>query len=78
MKYSTKLEFESKEQKHEFVILVNGELKTYDRYEDIPEVFDNVIKFLPVIPPGPHTHEQHEEIDSWHDKFKELMKRERK
>ena len=35
---------------HEFVILVNGKLETYTRYEDIPEEFDNVIKFLPEVP----------------------------
>lgn len=63
---------------HEFVILRNGIIETYDKYEDIPESFDNVIKFLPEIPDGPHTHEQHEEIDAWNDKLKELMKRETK
>lgn len=61
---------------HEFVILKNGILETYDKYEDIPESFENVIKFLPEIPEGPHTHEQHEEIDSWNDRLKELLKRE--
>ena len=63
--------------KDEFVILIDGELKTFDKYEDIPEVFDNVIKFLPYCPPGPHTEEQHQEISQWNDKFQELMKRER-
>jgi hypothetical protein len=63
--------------KHEFVILNNGILETYTKYEDIPESFDHVIKFLPEIPEGPHTPEQHEEIDQWNDKLQELMKRER-
>jgi hypothetical protein len=62
---------------HEFVILKNGVLETYNKYEDIPEVFDNLIKFLPDIPDGPHTDEQHEEIDSWNEKLKELLKKER-
>lgn len=62
---------------HEFVILIKGKLQTYHKYEDIPQEFDNVIKFLPEIPEGPHTHEQHEEIDSWNDRLKELLKRER-
>jgi len=61
---------------HEFVILVNGELQTYTNYDDIPEVFDNVIKFMPEIPSPPHTEEQHEEIDSWNDKFQRLMEKE--
>ena len=63
---------------HKFVILNNGVLETYTKYEDIPESFDNVIKFLPEIPDGPHTHDQHDEIDQWNDKLKELMKRERR
>jgi hypothetical protein len=61
---------------HKFTILKNGVLIDYDKYEDIPESFDNVIQFLPKIPEGPHTHEQHEEIEKWNDKLKELMKRE--
>ena len=61
---------------HEFVVLLNGELKTYTKYEDIPERFDNVIRFIPEIPEPPHTHEQHKEIDSWNERLQELMKRE--
>jgi hypothetical protein len=61
---------------HEFVILKNGVLETYNKYEDIPESFDNIIKFLPDIPDGPHTDEQHEEIDSWNERLRELLKRE--
>ena len=61
---------------HEFVILVNGTLKTYTRYEDIPEKFDNVIKFKPEIPDAPHTEEQHEEIEGWNKKLQKLIERE--
>lgn len=61
---------------HEFVVLRKGILETYNKYEDIPDIFENLIKFIPEIPDGPHTHEQHEEIDSWNDKLKELLKRE--
>jgi hypothetical protein len=59
---------------HRFVIMLNNQLVEYDRYEDIPDDFDHVIEFLPDIPPEPHTHEQHEEIDSWHDRFLRLMR----
>lgn len=61
---------------HEFVVLLNGKLITYTKYEDIPEKFDNLIKFMPEIPEPPHTHEQHEEMDTWNEKMKELLKRE--
>ena len=63
--------------KHEFVVLRKGVLETYNKYEDIPENFDHIIKFLPDIPDGPHTDEQHEEIESWNEKLQELLKKER-
>ena len=59
---------------HRFVIMQGDRLVEYDRYEDIPDDFDHVIEFLPDIPPEPHTQEQHEEIDSWHDRFLRLMR----
>lgn len=61
---------------HEFVILIDDKLKTYHHFDDIPEKFDNLIKFVPEIPDGPHTHEEHTEIEVWNEKLKELMKRE--
>lgn len=61
---------------HEFVILIEGQLHTFTEYEDIPNKFDNVIKFLPEILDGPHSHEQHEEIHTWNEKLKLLMKKE--
>jgi len=62
---------------HEFIIRDKGKLITYTNYEDIPEVFDHLIKFVPEIPPDPHTPEQHEEIGQWNDKLKQVIKRER-
>jgi hypothetical protein len=60
----------------EFVILRNGVLETYNNYEDIPQTFDNVIKFIPDYSEGPHTHDEHEELHLWNDKLKQLLKRE--
>jgi hypothetical protein len=63
---------------HKFTIILDGKLTRYENYEDIPESFDNLIEFLPEIPPGPHTDEQHEEIEGWSYKLAELLKRETK
>ena len=63
---------------HKFVIKEKGEFLYYDDVKDIPESFDHLIRFEPEIPPGPHTHEQHEEIARWNDVLQDLMKRERK
>jgi hypothetical protein len=61
---------------HEFVILVDGKEKTFTAFEDIPKKIDNVIKFNPEIPEGPHSDEEHEEIHLWNKRFLELMARE--
>ena len=58
---------------HRFVVMIDGELHTYDRYEHIPDQFDHVIEFQPEIPPGPHTDEQHREIESWQPRLHRLM-----
>jgi hypothetical protein len=60
----------------EFVVLKDGVLITFENYDDIPEKFDNLIKFIPDYDEGPHTHEQHEEMHKLTDIFKELMNRE--
>ena len=61
----------------EFQFIVKGKLVTYNKYEDIPETFEHVIKFLPDVPPEPHTEKEHEEIQEWNNKFQELMEKER-
>ena len=66
----------------EFQFIINGELVTFDKYEDIPEEFEHVIKFLPdLLEPegedGNHTEEQHEEMSKWNTRFQKLMEKER-
>lgn len=61
---------------HRFVVMVEGELREYSNFNDIPQGIDHVIEFLPEIPPEPHTDAQHQEIDSWQDQFQDLMERE--
>ena len=63
---------------HEFVVKRNGILETYTQFEDIPDDFEHVIKFLPEIPEGPHMHDEHEELEKWNEKLQFLMEIERK
>ena len=62
---------------HLFLVRDGTEYLKFTKYEDIIESFDNVIRFEPEIPPEPHTEDQHEEIQKWPGRLKELMKRER-
>ena len=63
----------------EFVFRVNNNLVKFSEWNEIPEdfEFDNVIKFLPDIPEGPHTEEQHAEIEKWNNLLQKLMEKER-
>jgi hypothetical protein len=63
---------------HKFVVLLNGELKTYSSFEDIPSSFDNLIEFRPHVPEGPHSDSDHEMINSWNEKLQQLIRRETK
>jgi hypothetical protein len=65
-----------------FKFVVNGELVSCDRYEDIPNDFEHVIEFVPDLPEpegedGGHTEEQHEQMLVWNTRLQELMERER-
>ena len=66
----------------EFKFIVNGELVSYDRYEDIPDEFEHAIKFLPDVPEpegkdGNHTNEQHADMAKWNGRLQQLMEKER-
>ena len=66
----------------EFKFIVDGEVVTVNRYEDIPEKFEHVIKFLPDVPApvgggGNHTDEQHAEMARWNGRLQALMEKER-
>ena len=61
----------------EFQFIINGELVIFDKYEDIPEDFEHVIRFIPDIPPEPHTEDEHAEMALWNIRLQELMEKER-
>lgn len=64
--------------KGKFKVLNGGKVLEYDDYDDIPESFDNLISYLPDWPEPPHTEEEHALVETFNDKLKQLMKRERK
>ena len=60
-------------------ILENMEQIEFNDWNDIPKdfKFKHVIKFLPELPPPPHTPEQHMEVSEWNDRLQALMEIER-
>lgn len=60
-----------------FEFIVDGELKTFNDYSQIPNDFDHVIKFIPEIPESPHTDHDHKEIHMWNERLQKLMEKER-
>jgi len=61
----------------EYIIKIGDKLFEYTNTNDIPEKFDNLIKFMPTSPESPHTEEEHKEMATYNNKLKELMKREK-
>jgi len=60
-----------------FVIRDKGHFLEFSNYDDIPQSFDNVIRFAPTPPEPLHTEKEHEEMATYNVKLKELMKREK-
>ena len=59
----------------EYTVKIGNKLFDYTNVNDIPEEFDHLIKFLPTLPPEPHTPEEHDLIDSFIPKMREIQKR---
>ena len=61
----------------EFQFIINGELVTFDKYEDIPDEFEHVIKFMPDTILPPNTQEDHDDLAKWDGRLQKLMEKER-
>jgi hypothetical protein len=57
-----------------FDVIVGGVLRSYQRWDDLPDVFDQLVRFEPDIPPPPHTPEQHAGIEAWDARLQELLR----
>jgi hypothetical protein len=62
----------------EYTVKIGDELFEYTNANDIPKKFDHLIKFVPKEPPEPHTQKDHDYINTFPKKFKEVFKREQK
>ena len=62
----------------EYTVKIGDKLFDYTNVIDIPKEFDHLIKFVPTEPPGPHTQADHDYINTFNNKFKEIFKREQK
>jgi len=60
-----------------YLIRDGGECIEFHDWNDIPMEFDNLIRFEPDLIPEPHTEEEHEIMESYNDKLKEIIGRER-
>ena len=59
----------------EYTVKIGDKIFEYTNVNDIPKKFDHLIKFVPTSPPEPDSEEEHELIDSFMDKFREIQKR---
>ena len=62
----------------EYSVKIGDKVFHYTNADDIPEKFDHLIKFVPKEPPEPHTQEDHDYINTFPKKFKEIFAREQR
>ena len=62
----------------EYSVKIGDKVFNYTNADDIPEKFDHLIKFVPKEPPEPHTQEDHDYINTFPKKFKEIFAREQR
>ena len=63
--------------KGDYAVLIGGVVREFSHWDDIPESFDNLIRWVPDIPPEPHTEAQHKAIETLAERLKETLRRER-
>ena len=68
---------EEQEQPQQDLAVASSRLHEIILYNDDVNTFEHVIKFLPDVPPEPHTEEEHEEMAQWNIRLQELMEKER-
>jgi len=61
-----------------FIVKTGQTLTEYQKISEIPEKFDHLIKFLPNIPPSPHSEHDHEHLNRFTDYLHKLQAREQK
>lgn len=70
---------------HRFEVLVDGELKVFTEFGDVPGEFENLITFIPHVPDEERDFNDLEYVEGlqtaeichvWHQRFKELKSRE--
>jgi len=61
--------------KGEYIVKIGTSFLEFSDSNDIPDEFDHLIKFVPEEPPEPHTQEDHDYINSFVSKMREIEKR---
>lgn len=62
----------------DYLVRVDGQLRHYSHWDDIPAEIDDLIRFAPTIPPGPHSEAQHAAIARLPEVLQQLRARERR
>ena len=63
--------------KGDYAVLIDGAVLGSRIGMIFQETFDNLIRWVPDIPPEPHTEDQHKAIETLAERLKETLRRER-
>ena len=62
----------------QYVVKIDNKTFEYTDANDIPKKFDHLIKFVPKEPSEPHSQKDHDYINTFPEKFKEVFAREQR
>ncbi len=62
----------------DFTVKTGQTCTEYHKISEIPEKFDHLIKFIPNIPPSPHSEDDHGHMAHFNDYIHMLQAREQK
>ena len=61
-----------------YAVVIGPDVHHYTHWDQIPDEFDNLVAFVPEIPPEPHTDAQHADIERLPAILRDIMARERR
>jgi len=61
-----------------YAVVIDGVVHRYGHWDDLPARYDNLIEFVPEIPPEPHTEAQHAAIERLPEIMRQFLAREKR
>ena len=62
----------------EYQVMTDGLVQTCQHWDDLPATFDELLTWKPAYPPGPRSPAEQAWVESWPQRFEEVLKHARR